>query len=114
MSYIDAVAAAANKTVVCGRSRPDLPLQVLRRNRPAKVGVGAGNKNVRGLPSHNRFGREKLVVGPTRKICGIAAGAGSDGQDDNTCGIHTLTVYAYAGCLNCILPAASPLSVTKQ
>ena len=114
VSYIDAVAAAANKIVACGRCRPGLSLQVLRRNRPAKADVGAGNKNVRSLQSHNRFGGEKLVVGPTRKICGITAGAGSDGQDDNTCSIHTLTIYAYAGCLNCILAAASPLSVTKQ
>jgi hypothetical protein len=89
-------------------------VQVLWRDRPAKAGVGAGNNSVQGLQSHNWFGREKLVVGPTRKICGIAAGAGSDGQDDYTCGIHTLTIYAYAGCLNCTLTAASPLSVTKQ
>src|SRR5258708_21047375 len=112
--YIYAVAAVAIKSVACGRSRAVLSLQVLRRGRPVKADVGAGNKNVRGLQSHNRLGREKLVVGPTRKICGIAAGAGSDRQDDNTCGIHTLTVYAYAGCLNCILAAASPLSVTNQ
>ena len=114
MSYIDAVAVAANKTVACGRCWPGPPLQVLRRNRPAKADVGAGNKNVQGLQSHNRFGREKFVDGPTRKICGNAAGAESDGQDDNTCGIHTLTIYAYAGCLNCMLAAASPLSVTNQ
>ena len=114
MSYIDAVAAAANKTVACGRSRPGLPPHVLRRDRPVKADVGAGNKSVRDLQSHNRFGRERFVVGPTGKICGNAAGAECDGQDDNTCGIHTLTIYACAGCLNCILAAASPLSVTKR
>jgi len=102
VSYIDAVATLGRSIVETGLDRV------------AKADVGFGNDNVQGLQSHNRSGRETFVVRATRKICGSAAGAASDGQDEKGCGIHTLTIYAYAGCLNCMLAAASPLSMTKR
>jgi hypothetical protein len=54
-------------------------------------------------------------VRSTREICGDAAGAESDGEDDNTCGIHTLLRSTFTpGCLNCMVVTAFPLSITRR
>ena len=91
--------AAANEIAAGGRGRPGLPLHVFGLDRLAKADVGLRHQNVHGLQLRDRFGGKRFVVGPTRKICGNAAGTDSDGQDDNACGIHTLHFPHYAATL---------------
>ena len=43
--------------------------------------------------------RRGLFAGSAGEICGNAAGAEGDGQDDNACGIHTLHFPHYAATL---------------
>ena len=81
---------AADEGVARGRRRPGLPLHVFGLDRLAEADVVFGDEDVHGLQLRDRFGRRRLVVGSARKICRNAAGADSDGQDDNACGIHTL------------------------
>ena len=90
---------AADEDVARGRRRPGLPLQVLGLDRLAEADVGLGDENVDGRQLRDRRGRSRLVVGSARKICGNAAGADGDGQDDNACGIHTLHFPHYAATL---------------
>jgi hypothetical protein len=47
----------------------------------------------------DRLGRERLVVGPVRGICGNVTGIVSGGQNDNACGVHTLHFPHYAATL---------------
>jgi hypothetical protein len=44
-------------------------------------------------------GRKGLVAGPVRETGGSFAGTGSEGQDHNACGIHTLHFPHYAATL---------------
>ncbi len=95
---------AANECAAGRGGRPSLPLHVFGDQGLAKADVGFGDEYIHGLQLRHRRGRGRLVVGTTRKISGNAASAESDDQDDNTCGIHTLTICFYTG-----VPGRQPL-----
>ena len=94
-----ALLAAADEVAAGGRRRPGLPLQIVRLDRLAEADVGFRDQNVDGLAAARPAGRRGRFVGPAGEICGNAAGAESDGQDDNACGIHTLHFPHYAATL---------------
>ena len=79
--------------------RPALPLQVLWADRLSKTDVGLGNQNVHGLQYRGRFGRLRLVFESARQISRNAAGPESDDENENACGIHTLTGLLLRGLL---------------
>ena len=87
------------KLLLAVRRRPGLPLHVVRGDRLAERDVGLRDQDVDGRRAGDRAERARLLVGSAREIGGNAAGADSDGQDDNACGIHTLHFPHYAAAL---------------
>src|SRR6185312_3039409 len=81
------VFAAANEIVADRRCRPGLPLQVFGLDRLAEADLGLRHQDVGRRQLRDRHGRGRLVRA-AGEICGNAAGADGDGQDDNACGIH--------------------------
>ena len=85
--------AAANEHAASGGCGPGLPLHILGLDRLAEADVVFRDEDVHGLQLGDRLDRRRCVVGSTGKICRNTAGTDSDGQDDNACGIHTLTFH---------------------
>ena len=80
------------------RLRPCLPLQIVRFDRLAETDVRFCDQNFDRWKLRN-WRRRGFFAGSAGEICGNAASAEGDGQDDNTCPIHTLHFPHYAATL---------------
>src|SRR6267142_266335 len=84
------LAAAVDEVAADGRRRPGLPLHIIGLDRLAERDVGFCDQNFYRRQLRDRFGRAWFFVRPTGEIGGNTAGAQCDGQDDDTCDVHTL------------------------
>src|SRR3954447_23704340 len=83
--------AGAVDQIVAGRSRPGLPLQILRLDRLAEPDVGLRDQNFHRRQLRDRFGHgARFFFRATGEIGGDTAGTQGDDQNDDTCDIHTL------------------------
>src|SRR5882724_3381700 len=93
------LAGFADEAAVGGCGRPALPLHVVGLDRLAEANVRFCDENINRRHLRDWLGRNFGPVGSAGKICGNAASADGDGQDDNACGIHTLHFPHYAATL---------------
>ena len=91
------VAGAVDDVAGGGHRRPGLPLQILRLDDLAEPDVDLGDENFHRRQLRNRFGGTRLVVRSTGEVGSDTTGTERDGQDDNTCDVHTLYALLLRG-----------------
>src|SRR4029077_5946173 len=84
------VAGAVDDVAGGGPRGRGLPLQILWLDDLAEPDVDLGDENFRRRQLRNRFGGTRLVVRSTGEVGSDTTGTERDGQDDNTCDVHTL------------------------